>query len=393
MICVETQYFSLNKILFLAVGLWPYQRTNLVRLHFIISLGILTTAILFQYTVFLTSKCTSYLVVKILSATFLFVIFVIKYITFAFNMEIMKNLLAQLQHIYNNLRDEYENVIVEKYSNNAKWYTVILTMFAVCGMFTFIVAQFWLVILDVILSRNISQSRDFIITTEYFIDQEKHFYLNVLHICAAVCIGCTAIVAVGTMVVAYFQHTCGMFRISSYRIERIMRTSVLQNITSENKILIFKGIICAIDIHRQAMKLCEILITKFEIMLFCLIAIGVLSLSLNLFRIFQISASEDNIKEFVFPVVFVTSTILYMFIANYVGQDIIDHTNHVFVTAYSVQWYLAPLQIQRMILFLLQRGAKNFTLGIGGLFIGSLECFATLVKASVSYFTVMYSIQ
>ncbi|XP_024892107.1 uncharacterized protein LOC112467646 isoform X1 [Temnothorax curvispinosus] len=187
-------------------------------------------------------------------------------------------------------------------------------------------------------------------------------------------------IAIGTMLITYLQHTCGMFRISSYRIERVMRTSVLQNITSENEILIFKGIICAIDIHRQAMKLSELLISKFEIMLFCLIAVGVISLSLNLFRI---SAFDDNINEFLLPVLFVMASIVYMFVANYVGQDIMDHTSHVFVTAYSVQWYLAPLHIQRIILFLLQRGAKNFSLSVGGLFIGSLECFATVRKSYI----------
>jgi len=33
----------------------------------------------------------------------------------------------QLQHIYNNLKDEHEAVIIEKYSYYAKWYTVRLT--------------------------------------------------------------------------------------------------------------------------------------------------------------------------------------------------------------------------------------------------------------------------
>jgi len=47
---------------------------------------------------------------------------------------------------------------------------------------------------------------------------------------------------------------------------------------------------------------------------------------------------------------------------------------------YNVQWYVAPLHIQRIILFLLQRGAKNFTLSVGGLFIASLECFASVRK-------------
>ncbi|XP_018312174.1 uncharacterized protein [Mycetomoellerius zeteki] len=80
-----------------------------------------------------------------------------------------------------------------------------------------------------------------------------------------------------------------------------------------------------------------------------------------------------------------------MFIANYVGQSIIDHNNHVFVTAYNVQWYKTPLHVQRMILFILQRRAKAFSLNLGGIFNASIEGFATLIKVSVSYFTVMHS--
>ncbi|XP_071560139.1 uncharacterized protein [Temnothorax nylanderi] len=179
---------------------------------------------------------------------------------------------------------------------------------------------------------------------------------------------------------------------------------MLKNISKKNEKVIFEGIICAIDMHRQAMKLSELLVSKFEIMLFCLIAVGVVSLSLNLFQvsldkslfgkgISQIGSSQDNVKELLFPFLFVTICILYMFLANYAGQNVIDHTNYVFVTAYSVQWYMTPLYIQKMILFLLQRGTKKFTLSLKGLFDGSFECFATLVKASISYFAVIYSIQ
>ncbi|XP_025270299.1 uncharacterized protein LOC109610336 [Camponotus floridanus] len=81
-----------------------------------------------------------------------------------------------------------------------------------------------------------------------------------------------------------------------------------------------------------------------------------------------------------------------MFLSNFVGQEIIDHNNDVYAAAYNVCWYTAPLHIQKLILFLLQRGNKAFGLSIGGLFIASLECFATLIKTSVSYFTVMYSV-
>jgi len=42
--------------------------------------------------------------------------------------------------------------------------------------------------------------------------------------------------------------------ICSYRIEHVMNMNIRQNISLKNKILITDGIICAIDIHRQAMK-------------------------------------------------------------------------------------------------------------------------------------------
>ncbi|XP_018309317.1 odorant receptor 43a-like, partial [Mycetomoellerius zeteki] len=78
-----------------------------------------------------------------------------------------------------------------------------------------------------------------------------------------------------------------------------------------------------------------------------------------------------------------------MFISNLVGQQIIDHNNYIFFTAYKVQWYVTPLPIQRLILILLQRGNKSFDLKVGGLFVASFEGFSTLINASVSYFIIM----
>jgi len=42
--------------------------------------------------------------------------------------------------------------------------------------------------------------------------------------------------------------------------------------------------------------------------------------------------------------------------------------------------HATPLQVQKMILFLLQRGNKAFNLNIAGLFVGSLEGAATVRK-------------
>jgi len=59
MICLETQHFRLNRFLLLAIGLWPYQRSKLAQIQFIIFFSILTTFVAFQvcfYKLFFTQK-------------------------------------------------------------------------------------------------------------------------------------------------------------------------------------------------------------------------------------------------------------------------------------------------------------------------------------------------
>ncbi|XP_018361481.1 PREDICTED: odorant receptor 49b-like [Trachymyrmex cornetzi] len=246
---------------------------------------------------------------------------------------------------------------------------------------------------DVTSSINVSQPRRIQFVTEYFVDQEKYFFLILLHVNAAFCIGTIATIAAGTMLIGYLQFIFGMFKISCYRIERAIKILIPQNIILKNKILKSENLICAVDIHREAMRLSKYLVTSFEIMFLSLTGVFIISLCFNFLRIFQIASSGEAVREAFLPVIFIFANIMYLFICNFFGQNIIDHNSQVFITAYSVQWYLAPLNIQRMILFLLLKGAKDFTIIVGGILVSSIECFATLIKASISYFTVVLSMQ
>lgn len=45
-----------------------------------------------------------------------------------------------------------------------------------------------------------------------------------------------------------------------------------------------------------------------------------------------------------------------------------------------MQWYVAPVQVQKLILFLMLRNTKHFGLVIGGIYVASLEGFITVRK-------------
>ncbi|XP_029666081.1 uncharacterized protein LOC115237280 [Formica exsecta] len=378
MICIVKQHFKLNRVLLLAIGLWPYHQSLFVRFQRILLIGILISSAVFQFTVFLTSECTLDFVIKILSSVLYFMIFMIKYNSFWVNFQAVKSLLEQLQNICNELKDENEVVIMKKYGNNAKCYTTRIIGVSMFSIFISFFVPIWPRILDIVLPMNESRSRSTLLhLTQYFVDQEKYYYLIVLHMNAAMCIGGTAIIGTGTMLIAYLKHACGMFTIASYRIEQAMTVNNLQN-SLQNEILIYKEIICAVDVHCKAIEFSKSLISSFEGSFFFLIGFGVICLSLNLFEMYQTLSYGDDREEFLFHFIIVNLILLYMFLANYAGQEIIDHNNHIFYTAYNVRWYVAPLHVQKQILFILQRSTKAVSLNVGGLFAASLNCFASV---------------
>ncbi|XP_024887910.1 uncharacterized protein LOC112464883 isoform X2 [Temnothorax curvispinosus] len=136
------------------------------------------------------------------------------------------------------------------------------------------------------------------------------------------------------------------------------------------------------------MEFTDFLISNFEGSFFFLIAIGVTCLSLNLFRL---ASYSDEIDKLLIPFIIINILYVYLFLANHTAQEITDHNEYLFATVYNVQWYTAPLHIQKIILFLLQKGTKPFYINLGGIFVASLESAAMLMSTSISYFTVLYS--
>ncbi|KAH0946917.1 hypothetical protein HN011_008379 [Eciton burchellii] len=392
MICVETEYFILSKIFLRTVGLWPYQQSIFARSQFIFFLGILMATIIFQLTTLITSKCTTNLIIRILSSVLFFIILWIKCISFHIHIEDVKNISAYLQCTCNKIKEENEVAIIKKYGYNARRFTAALAIFGTSCIFMLIIGQFWSNILDIILPKNNSRPHNLPIIMEYFIDQEKYFYLILFHLHLTILMGSITMLAIGTWFIAFLQYICGMFKVASHRMEHAMASNIFQNINWKNDTLIFKRLVHAIDIHRQTVKVCNHFMRRFETLFLFLIICGVICLSLNLIQICQVTISTlTDIDEFILSIVLTALCIFYMFISNYVGQEITDHNEQIYVTVYNIQWYKAPLSVQKLILFLLQKGIKNFTLSVGGLFDASFECFAMLVKTSVSYFTVIYS--
>ncbi|XP_018374332.1 PREDICTED: uncharacterized protein LOC108768420 [Trachymyrmex cornetzi] len=143
----------------------------------------------------------------------------------------------------------------------------------------------WLEFIDIVLYTNVSRSHHLQISTEYFIDEQRYFYLLFFHVNATFSIGMIAMLAIGSMGLSWIQHACGMFKVASYRIKRAIHIYTSKDVCTQKEILVYKDLICAVDIHRKSMTFSTCLESTFEISFMFLLVLGVLSMSLNMFRV------------------------------------------------------------------------------------------------------------
>ncbi|EZA61684.1 hypothetical protein X777_09305 [Ooceraea biroi] len=381
MICITKQYFNWNRVLLLPMGLWPDEETKFTRFRASLFYCLLMSNIAFQLSRLFFAEFSFDFVIKILSFSAAFCTLAIFFMSFWINMETMKYLLHQLQHIYDGLKNQNEIAIYEKYGYIGKCISARLTIFTICGLFFNFIIIYSPFILDVVIPKNESYAIFIMkMVTKYFVVSEKYYFLIIVHVNAAFSVGMIVLTGTGTMMISYFKYACGMFEITSYRIEQAMAIELLRNTDIKKEIVIYRGIICAVDIHRTAMEFAKCFLTKTEVLFFLLVIAAVLCLSCNLFRILKIESPMEQVVEVLLHIIVVILIVAVTFLPNYVGQEIMDYNNNVYVTTYNVLWYLAPADIQKLILFLIQRSSRIFCLTVGGLFTASLECFATIIS-------------
>nr|XP_012232661.1 PREDICTED: uncharacterized protein LOC105678144 [Linepithema humile] len=385
---IEERYYRINRVILKSLGLWPYQQSFFTRIQKMLFVIILITCIIAQLLSFVTMQYNRDLVFKIFCFLFPISFGTTKYCCFIIQTDSVKGLLEHMRNDYNLLKTKLEIDIIEKYAYNAKLFTIIVMVFCHGFIFFTVIFQFWPVILNIMLPLNESRPCRLIIVAEYFVNQEKYYFAILLHESLAVYIGMIGLSSVGVTFVIYILHSCALLKIASYRVENVFEMSVLASPRKEY--LLHRRIADAVVVHRKAIECIEYFMSNFTLLFIILVAMGITSLSFSLFQCFLLFTVENDVIEIFIIIVFIFAHLSYLYIGNYVGQALTDHGTNFFKATYNGLWYIAPVHTQKLILFLMQKGAKDVTMTLGSILDASLQSFAALTNMAVSYFMMMY---
>ncbi|XP_011861071.1 PREDICTED: uncharacterized protein LOC105558142 isoform X3 [Vollenhovia emeryi] len=332
--CPVNKYYTINRILLLCIGLWPYQKSSLRHIIITFTTIMLISGVAFQLTAFITMDYNVDILLRILAYSIPWLGYTLKYIVCLYITQI-RDLMERVQCDWNGLNNTQEVEIIKEYSAVGRFITII---------------------------------------TSY---HQKYFFPILLQLCVVATCGLTTVVATETINMSYVHHACGLFEVASCRIEQALHENMVQSIPSpiERSSIIYRRIIDGFNMYKRATEFIEMLKVMFKWAYSALLPLGVLSLSINLYRFSRLISSKDY-NEMIVSFMFILGHFGYMLFGNYLGQLIIDHSGDVFYRTYNVQWYVAPLRAQKLLLLVMQRSMRHCTIIIGGLFTPSLEGFA-----------------
>ncbi|XP_011878454.1 PREDICTED: uncharacterized protein LOC105567848 isoform X2 [Vollenhovia emeryi] len=390
--CHEAKYYRRNYMLLSSIGLWPYDNSTIRQIQVILSLLIYGLYLTIQFMRLLIPEFNLDFFLEALALIFYILVWFVKYVTVFLVKENIKQLRKCVKSNWNILSDNREIDIMHKYADMGRQSTIALIILVYAGYVGFILIQFSPDFLDAVMPLNESRSRLLLYQAKYSIIQEKYFYIVMIHETIALFLCSSAGIAAETFSLINALHAFGMFRVTCYRVERMLSLDVSQIPASESYIVFHNKLMAAVDTHRRALEFSDLLKNSFGISYLLMILTSLVSAAVSLFRLYRIITMQQEKIETIKLIQFVLSAFLLLIIGNFVGQEFTNSDELVHRAICNTEWYNAPLKIQKFILFLLRKTTKSYKVDAGGLFSPSLEGLTTTMSLLLSFLTIMCSI-
>ncbi|XP_025160078.1 uncharacterized protein LOC109504411 isoform X3 [Harpegnathos saltator] len=281
---VTMKYYNINRLLLLSIGLWPYQKSTSNKIYVVFMLIIFTQTFALQMASFLTMGFSIRLLLEVLSTVFITIVFLFKYNTIYLKMDNIKLFLERIEYDWSTLKDSTEIEIMKKQTNIGRLYTKYFTLTMYIITFLFVMTHYVPFMLDIVIPLAEPRPRKILIAIEMFIDRHKYFHLILLYIILISSFGITTIIAAETLLMALVQHTCGLLKVSSYRITRAFDNNYCSVLRHGKKCIVCSRLASAVKIHRSAILFADYIRDSFGISYLILMTFGVASLSINLYR-------------------------------------------------------------------------------------------------------------
>ncbi|XP_046835594.1 uncharacterized protein LOC124431568 [Vespa crabro] len=370
----EHPYYRLNKRLLLLIGQWPYQHKFDQRFRMCFVTSLLFSFGITQISLLYTNGDVDTLIEIIPPITSLITI-TSKYSMFYICRNNIKNLFERIIKHWKLWESKEEMDIMRKYSEEGKLLTFFYTSYIYSCMTLFLLMPFFPFIMDIIVPLNESRPLRPIFKSEYFIDEDQHFFPIYFHMSIVIVVGITVLISNDVLLLIFNSHVCGIFTTVGFRLEHLLKnqTNMINLLDYRSRRMCFKNVVRTIEIHKRALEFADLIESSYSFFLLSQVGSSLVCMSLSLY---QILMSLDKPPEALTFLIFACAQFLHLLCICYPGQRMIDYSTDIRTKAYNGLWYKAPIEIHRLVLLIIQRSIEPCYLTAGKTFIFCLETFS-----------------
>ncbi|XP_014298780.1 uncharacterized protein LOC103572807 [Microplitis demolitor] len=279
--------------------------------------------------------------------------------------------------------------------NDGRIHKIIMDVYfsgLICVATVYIVLPLMSPLLDIIIPLNETRERILPYPAEYFIDIQKNFFMLYPHGAIVTPIALTVLVGFDSLYAGFVQHACSMFTIIGRRLENLTvdRNNIDEEKNSLNEHRGLQSFITCVKMHKDILQFVKLVEKYYSNYFFVLLGVIVVGLSATGF---QFVVLLSGIGEKVRCLWYAMGQVTHLFFLSYVGQKLIDHSQVINESLSAAKWYDYPQKMKPIIILMLMRGKRVSTVSAGKIYVMSIENFSSVIKASMSYFAVLTSME
>ncbi|XP_018355296.1 PREDICTED: odorant receptor 43a-like [Trachymyrmex septentrionalis] len=140
--------------------------------------------------------------------------------------------------------------------------------------------------------------------------------------------------------------------------------------------------------HQLSLEYVDLVESVFKIYLLIMIIMSLICMSLIGFQIITFMNEKAEMMTYVSILI---GGFIHLFVLNYPGQKIMDHSADIFHKAYNMLWYKTSRRTTQLLSILLHKSFVPCTLTAGNMYVMSLQNYASVMQVTLSYFTTLSS--
>ncbi|KAK2576711.1 hypothetical protein KPH14_005368 [Odynerus spinipes] len=386
------KYYAINRKLMSAVGQWPYQSPYARVLFASNALFAVGTKYLLQTCALIASWTDWDMVIECSSPIVIDILCLAKYFTYVFHLNKIKMLFNTMQDTWTSFSMDKQTEILTIYAKEGHRLTRLYATVIYIAMCLYMTLPHVPYVVATVLKGDKNATRGLLYHVEQIIDVEKYYYYVLLHSYYTTFFLMTIMIASDTMLIVFIQHACGMFAAIGHQLENVQEddaidVNVYPPLPEDD---VYHKISDGVAKHKEALEFSQTLASTYTGSLFVQTGLNVLVTTFSgVETVIYLNQPEEAFR---FGITAITLTLHFWFLS-VPCQKLIDHSLQLQDCVYLGNWYTISIKARRLLNLIQMRSRVPSQITAGKIYPLSLETFSTVVRTTMSYFTVLTSLR